>query len=75
MFNNSIIITSQVAYFDLTAFVANIRDDIVAAVVAETVESSMAGALAGEDNLNAAMPEPIAAPNIDIGHNAGYYSV
>ena len=59
-------------HFDVTDFVANIRDEIVMGVVEEQVERSAVDALAEEDNRAELLPDPIHAPNIDIGQNAGY---
>ena len=41
-------------------------------VVEEQVERSAVDALAEEDNRAELLPDPIHAPNIDIGQNAGY---
>ena len=62
----------KVVHFDVTDFVANIRDGIVTSVVEEQVERSAVDALAEGDNRDVLMPDPIHAPNIDIGQNAGY---
>ena len=62
----------KVVHFDVTDFVAHIRDEIVTAVVEEQVEQSVVDALAEEDNRDVVMPDPEPAPIIDIRQNAGY---